>query len=299
MKKKLLVGVITFVVLTACLYANTIKSTKYENKVAVLEYHHIDPEESEFTISPERFSDQLNALKEQNFHVISMEDFVLFLRNQKPVPPKAVVITFDDGYESFYKYAYPELKKQGMSATNFLIVGSVDKTEETPPFMTWDEIMQMHEQGFSFYSHTFDSHDFREGNNGKQVSPVTNPIYLDKEGRLETENEYKQRIQTDLLHAQEVLHDRLGDPFSLLCLPHGRYTSKSIDYAKTAGIEYFITGDYGMNASGQILIDRISAGVPTLTGKQLVQKIYWENTWIGAAEDLAKNIVLKIRYTFF
>ncbi|WP_282942105.1 polysaccharide deacetylase family protein [Paenibacillus sp. RC67] len=271
----------------------------YQNKVAVLTYHHIDPEESEYTISPERFREHLLALTANNYKVISTSEFVAFLKDNKPIPPNAVVITFDDGYESYYKYAYPELKKQGMTSTNFLIVNSVgDRTAETP-FMTWDEIKQMNNDGFDFFSHTFDSHGFNTNEKGKQVSPLTHRIWLESENRMETEDEYKNRVVKDLTQAEKMLHEQLGNTLSILCLPHGRYNQSLIDLSSQAGIHYIYTGDYGLNSTGDTLIKRVTAGVPTLTGDGLVDKINKETTLLGKMEDLLKNIILQVRYRYY
>ncbi len=69
-----------------------------------------------------------------------MQQFIAFLNGKNTVPPDAVVLTFDDGYQSFYKYAYPALKDQDMTATNFIIVDYLGTNPGTP-FLNWDENM--------------------------------------------------------------------------------------------------------------------------------------------------------------
>ncbi|WP_165452733.1 polysaccharide deacetylase family protein [Paenibacillus thalictri] len=299
LKKTVVVLLLLIAVLAIVIGVDSLRSHSYKNQVAVLTYHHVDPEESEFTISAERFRDHLAALKEHGFHVITMDEFIGFLKDAKPVPDNAVVITFDDGYESFYQYAYPELKKQGMSATQFLIVSSVGKKDEQPPFLSWDEIKEMRQSGIDFYSHTFDSHDFRPGDKGKSANSLTSRLLLPDSNRVETDEEYRQRVLADLSEAEKQLRGQLGNKLGLLCLPHGRYHRELIDLAGQAGINYIFTGDYGLNSSKDKLIKRITAGVPTLTGEQLVSKIEKETTLLGKAEDVAKNTLLQIRYKFF
>jgi biofilm PGA synthesis lipoprotein PgaB len=131
----------------------------FKNQVAVLEYHDINPNESAYSISPEHFQQHLQALKSNHYNVISMDEFIEFLNGSKTVPPNAVVITFDDGYESFYKYAYPILKKENMTATEFLIVSYVGASNSGLAFLNWEEAKEMKQYGFSFYSHTYHSHD--------------------------------------------------------------------------------------------------------------------------------------------
>ncbi|MCS7463352.1 polysaccharide deacetylase family protein [Paenibacillus doosanensis] len=271
----------------------------FRNQVAVLTYHHIDPVESEYTISPERFREHLLALTASHYEVISAEELVRFINEGTPVPPNAVVITFDDGYESYYRYAYPELKQQGMTATNFLIVRSVGDREAETPFLTWDEIKLMHKDGFSFYSHTYDSHGFNVNEKGKQVSPLTNRIWLEGEQRMETQEEYETRVKADLSQAENALREQLGNTLSMLCLPHGRYSQTLVKLSSQVGIDTIFTGDYGLNSVGDHLVKRVTAGVPTLSGQGLIDKINKETTLLGKGEDLLKNLILQIRYRFF
>lgn len=125
----------TALILTYALINDTLKTSEgyhFSNRVAVLEYHHIDPQASEYTLTPDAFKQHLEVLKANHYHVISMQEFIGFLNGQRSVPPDAVVITFDDGYESFYKYAYPLLKEENMVATNFIIVSYLETNPGIP-----------------------------------------------------------------------------------------------------------------------------------------------------------------------
>src|SRR5690606_2914016 len=84
----------------------------YEDQVIVLMYHHIDPSESNSVIiSPEQFESHMQMLRDKGYQVISMDQFMAFNSHEEEVPANAVLITFDDGYESFYTYAAPTLEK--------------------------------------------------------------------------------------------------------------------------------------------------------------------------------------------
>jgi poly-beta-1,6-N-acetyl-D-glucosamine N-deacetylase len=246
----------------------------YQNKVAVITYHHLDAVESSVTITPDRFKSHLEALKNNGFQVISVEDFVDFLQKKKTVPPNAVVITFDDGYESVYKYAYPILKSEGMTATVFLIVSYIeDGTVRIPPIMNWNEIMEMHKDGFSFYSHTFNSHETIAGKKGEELSKLTTKIYNPSVNRLETDSEYKSRIQSDLTEADHILNTKLGNKINLLCLPHGKYNQDVINIANQSQISYLFTGVEGLNTDSIKLIKRINTGSPYMSDKLLIKKL--------------------------
>ncbi|WP_123042975.1 polysaccharide deacetylase family protein [Cohnella candidum] len=245
----------------------------YNDKVAVLTYHHLDAVESSITITPQRFKSDLEALKQNGFHVISMEDFVAFLQKKKPVPPNAVVITFDDGYESVYKYAYPILKSEGMTATFFLIVGYIeDGTIHHPPILNWQEIMEMHRDGFSFYSHSFHSHEDVQIK-GKPTSPLVAKLPIPGANRIETEGEYEARIREDLSKADDILNARLGNKINLLCFPHGQYDSTLVDIAHQSDIPYLFTGKEGLNTNKSTLIKRINVGSPYISIQRVMARL--------------------------
>jgi len=266
----------------------------YSNRVAVLEYHHIDPNASDYTITPETFKSHLEALKANHYNVISMKEFVDFLDGKSTVPPDAVVLTFDDGYESFYKYAYPVLKEQNMSATNFIIVSYLGTNPGTP-FLNWDEIQKMKADGFDFHSHTFNSHDFSADQNGNPVSPLTDPIYLKEKNRMETDEEYQQRVKSDLAEAKKIIHEKLGIQDNLFCFPHGRYNNELLDIGDQLGYKYYFTGLDGLNTPGTKLIKRISAGTAKVKASSLLRILNGETSVTGNLRILLKNIVVRQR----
>lgn len=290
---------ITFVFLVFCYALLNDRYKNYDgyhfsNRVAVLEYHHIDPTESEYTITPDTFQKHLEALKANHYHVISMKEFVDFLNGKSSVPPDSVVLTFDDGYESFYKYAYPALKQQKMTATNFIIVNYLGTNPGTP-FLNWDEIQTMKNDGFDFYSHTYNSHDFSVDQNGNPISPLTNPIFLKDQNRMETEKEYKQRVKADLEEAEEIIQMKLGNQDKLFCFPHGRYNKTLIDIGDQLGYKYYFTGLDGLNTSGTKLIKRVNVGSADITAKSLLRILNGETSITGNLRIILKNIIVKQR----
>jgi poly-beta-1,6-N-acetyl-D-glucosamine N-deacetylase len=294
---KLVASFLVFIIFIYALMNDKVKHSggyHYNNHAAVLEYHHIDPVASEYTITPEAFREQMRALQANHYHVIPMPDFIEFLKGRKAVPPDAVVITFDDGYESFYKYAYPILKELDMTATNFLIVNDLE-TNPGIAFLAWNQIEEMDKQGFSFYSHSFNSHDTATGANGKQVGILTDPIYLEEKKRIETPDEYAQRIKADLSTADQIIQNKLGPQDNLLCFPHGRYNQNLITLANEVGIQYFFTGTDGLNTPGTKLIKRINAGLPYVTADKLIQKLDDEITVLGTTKIFIKNLITSWR----
>lgn len=73
----------------------------------------------------------------------------------EPLPDKLVVLTFDDSAKSHFTIVRPILKKYGFGATFFITEG-FDFPDNKTDYMTWDEISQLHQDGFEIGNHTRD-----------------------------------------------------------------------------------------------------------------------------------------------
>src|ERR1041385_1481407 len=73
----------------------------------------------------------------------------------EPVPDKLVVLTFDDSVASHYSVVRPLLKRYGFGATFFITEGFSFRTNKQD-YMTWDQIRELHQDGFEIGNHTRD-----------------------------------------------------------------------------------------------------------------------------------------------
>jgi peptidoglycan/xylan/chitin deacetylase (PgdA/CDA1 family) len=102
------------------------------NHSVILMYHRVVPHEishrifslSEIVVYQETFEKQMLFLS-NHYHVISLDDFINAKKYKKDIPPKTAVITFDDGWEDTYLYAFPVLNKFNLPATIFLTTGFI------------------------------------------------------------------------------------------------------------------------------------------------------------------------------
>src|SRR5690554_4842320 len=92
--------------------------------VPVLMYHHVSPSPDMITITPERFEEHIAWLARAGFHTLDAAGFADFLAGE-PVPPKSVLLTFDDGYLDNWVYGHPVLARYDMRAVMFVITGHV------------------------------------------------------------------------------------------------------------------------------------------------------------------------------
>jgi peptidoglycan/xylan/chitin deacetylase (PgdA/CDA1 family) len=105
----------------------------------------------------------MHTLKERGFNVIALDSLVERIRQSQLLPPKAVVLTFDDGYQNFHDHAYPVLNECGFPATVFVIPrfsgtksgwsGQIMGGSDLK-LMGHGEITQLAREGIEFGSHT-------------------------------------------------------------------------------------------------------------------------------------------------
>ncbi|MCL6557549.1 MAG: polysaccharide deacetylase family protein [Firmicutes bacterium] len=246
-------------------------------EAVVLMYHHISPRPAgKYVITPELFARHLDMLEKEGYRVVSLEQLADFLEGRTLLPGNAVAITFDDGYESFYTYAYPELKKRKMPAANFLVVGTIGKPSPGIPKLNWAQVKEMNAHGIGFYPHSYQSHyEAPLYPSGRRYSCLIGRIWLEKERRWETKTEYEQRVRKDLVLARETMERELGKPVTHFAWPYGQSTAASLKIARSAGFKYFYYVNRGGfdTQPGCYSILRIDAGDMHVTPQALKRSI--------------------------
>ncbi len=100
---------------------------------------------------PEVFAQQMQYLKDHQIPVVSFGALLDALDGKRTLPPRAVVITFDDGRVNQYHNAFPLLKQLGYTATFFPFTHAMDKN---PRYFTWAQLKEMQDAGMTIGSHT-------------------------------------------------------------------------------------------------------------------------------------------------
>jgi peptidoglycan/xylan/chitin deacetylase (PgdA/CDA1 family) len=132
------------------------------NTLPILTFHDIEYSSSAISFPPDVFSMTIKMIAEKGLRTIPLSRIPEYLSKDASFPEDTLAITFDDGYESTYKIAFPVLKKYGMTATVFLITGDQAKkgnNEILPTFggrnmLTWVQILEMQKAGLEFGSHS-------------------------------------------------------------------------------------------------------------------------------------------------
>ncbi|MFU1797964.1 polysaccharide deacetylase family protein [Paenibacillus azoreducens] len=239
----------------------------YKNKVIVLMYHDVQPNPTNIkSLDTAVFKQQLDAMKANGFKWITMEQYADFITKRRPVPDNAVLLTFDDGYETFYKHVFPILQEYKVPATNFLIVSTVGNNKHPGiPKLNWKQVQEMRKAGIDFYNHTYDSHSYGyirlPGKTKDRAEPLLmGPLHNKTLHHVENQEEYVRRVKHDLGLAGQILRQEVGNTEDILAFPYGGYSKPVIDICHELGIRVTFSVKQGINSPGQYIGYRVNAG---------------------------------------
>ena len=188
----------------------------YPAQLPVLMYHHVVPDGqacNDMTVTAGRLEQDLRWLAENGYETVLPRE----LAAGEPLPEKAVLITFDDGYRSNYDYAYPLLQKYRAKAAIAVMVFMPDNW--APGFLTWDMCREMTASGLvEIGSHGYAIHnlDQREGN---FVPGQANGV---QRRRGEDSADFQSRVLADLHLSYERIAAETGAAPTFFAYPFGK-----------------------------------------------------------------------------
>jgi peptidoglycan/xylan/chitin deacetylase (PgdA/CDA1 family) len=175
--------------------------------VPILLYHRIgvSPIDSQYYVPPDKFEEQMKLLHDWEYTVIPLELLVDAIKEGADLPPRPIVITFDDGDISVYTTAFPILQKYGLTGVVY-IVGNYMGTDG---YMSADQIKALTAAGWEVGSHSRSHRDL------SKLEPAVERV--------------------EIVDARKVLQDATGSPVLTFAYPFGIVGPGSVDYAKFAG----------------------------------------------------------------
>ncbi len=219
----------------------------------------------QMAVSTDNLIAQFEWLKAHNYNAISLNDVIDAEKGIKTLPENAFLLTFDDGYKSFYSHVLPLLKEYRYPA----VVALVGKWLNVPSgesvnyggnkikprefFMSPAEIKAISQSGIvEIASHSYDLHRGVIANRQGNFQPAAVSFQFFKEkNHYEQEVEYRQRIFKDLQKNSDFIQRLTGSKPRTIVWPYGAFSSYSQDIASSLGHQFSLTLIDGLNTPKQ------------------------------------------------
>jgi peptidoglycan/xylan/chitin deacetylase (PgdA/CDA1 family) len=175
-------------------------------KVPILLYHHIavSPIGSRYYVPPDKFESELKLLHDWGYTTITTSELVQAITRGASLPPRPMLITFDDGNEDNYSTAFPLMQKYGFTGVLYIVVQYMGQ----PNYLTVDQVKEMAAAGWEVGSHS------------------------ETHRNLPTSQD---ALRYEIVQSRTDLEDRLDVPVLTFAYPFGAEDSAAGDYAHFAG----------------------------------------------------------------
>jgi peptidoglycan/xylan/chitin deacetylase (PgdA/CDA1 family) len=206
--------------------------------IPIVMYHHVGPLppnadifRKDLTVVPSLFEDELQRFAEQGVETVSLDDLMEHYAGGPELPKRSVILTFDDGYDDAYDFAFPLLQQYGMTGTFFIVTEFVGR----PGYLTWEQIKEMDAAGMSIEAHSATHADL------SVVGPA--------------------ELRRQLVEPKRALEEQLGHPVRFLAYPSGKYNAGTVAATKAAGYLAAVTVVHGTShpASAPFEVTRVRA----------------------------------------
>lgn len=175
--------------------------------VPILLYHHIGfslQGDTVYYVSPDAFDQQLNLLYQWGYRTISVELLVKAIKEGAELPPKPILLTFDDGSETISENALPIMQRYNFTGAAYIVYNYVGIRN----YMNADQIRALYAAGWEIGSHGLSHRDL-----------TTHP----------------DRQMDEIVESRRRLESLLGIPVLSFAYPFGAYDSDSLHYVHQAG----------------------------------------------------------------
>lgn len=232
------------------------------NTLTIIGYHEIIDKQTavipDYAVTTKQFELHLDWLQQNGYHFVSVDQLIKAKEGKLKLPTKPVLLTVDDGYQSFYQYAYPIIKQRKIPVV-LAVVGSWLETKDNAlvqfgdekiarnKLLSWDELKTMQKSGYvEIGSHSYNLHRGVIGNpQGNSEPAAVTREYDPKSKTYENDKAYTDRIYNDLKKNNKVLSAHGLKSPRVMVWPYGRYNMETVALAKKAGMPITISLDDG------------------------------------------------------
>lgn len=122
--------------------------------IPILAYHMVSDRDKEdakaYNVPPEEFREQMQYIIDEGYQTITPLEFMKAKKGKLELPPKPIIITFDDGYEDNHRIAVPILEEMGMKAIIYMVTNEIGNEG----YLTWEQLHDLERRGMELGSHT-------------------------------------------------------------------------------------------------------------------------------------------------
>ncbi|MDP9180863.1 MAG: polysaccharide deacetylase family protein [Chloroflexota bacterium] len=167
--------------------------------VPIMMYHIIGPPDrpanDALAVSTEDFKAQMSYLACAGYTPITMQRLFDAFDGKESLPPKPIILTFDDGWAGQYTYGFPVLQQHGFLGSFAIVTGFVDAGG---PYVTWAQILEMSGAGMEMMSHTVTHIDLGSTDDATDIDQL---------------QKSKSTLQAHIGHAVDYFVYPSGEPF--------------------------------------------------------------------------------------
>ncbi len=223
----------------------TVKANSNGIELPIVMYHqiaHKNKNLGKYVILDTQFEKDLQYLKKQGYQTINMTQLIDYVQNGTPLPEKPIMITFDDGQESFYAYIYPLLEKYESYAVLSIVGAYADTYTELDDhhlsysYLNWTQIEELTKSKWTeIQNHTYNMHDNKHGRLGCRIK------------KNESLADYTTALNNDIGKLQQELFKRTGWMPNTFTYPYGYYCKESVQILQQMGFEATLTCSEKLN----------------------------------------------------
>src|SRR5690606_23364054 len=232
------------------------------NKFLALAYHDVedsDPDQTFVSVSTEHLVQQFAWLRENGYRPVTVDQILEARHGGEPLPDKALLLTFDDGYRSFYTRVLPLLQAYQWPAVLAPVGAWVDTPEDEPVdfggkpaererFLTWKQVSEIARSGLvEIGAHTDNLHYGIPANPQGNLEPAAaTRAYDATTGQYETDKQYKERISSDVDRITKKIRRVTGKKPRVWVWPYGAASGDALKIVKDKGYELAMMLDSGL-----------------------------------------------------
>ena len=246
----MLAALLGFLPVTAC-------RADIKDRFVAIAYHDVVRTRAELAsdaVTIDHLVSQFEWLLAHHYHPVSIDDLLAAREGKKPLPDRAVLLCWDDGYASFYNLVFPLLKAYNFPAVlalegSWIEPGPATKvrygqnTIQRSHFLSWRQLRELAASPLiEIASHSFDlHHGVLADRFGDKLPPAIAHRYDLRTRRYETDQEQFERIYRDLQKNSRFIESRLGVRPRVMVWPFGRYNQTALAAAGKAGMDIALT----------------------------------------------------------